>query len=183
MSSQTDTARPHGKPNTGVTLLELIVVLAILAIAAGMATPAFLGYLPNYRLRGAAESVVAGFMRARSEAARRNAPVVLDFSASGDAFSLFVDDGAGGDETQRKNFTCDPGEIVLEHVNLPPGVQLVGLHSENRCQPERSISNLGFNSYGLPLKNHWGSVGLSNARGKCVGISFSTAGFVRTKWK
>lgn len=54
----------------GFTLLELMVVLAIAAILAGLALPSFDSMVKRWRTKTAAENLVSGIYLARSEAAR-----------------------------------------------------------------------------------------------------------------
>ena len=64
----------------GVTLLELLIVLSIMAIVAALVVPMFGGGVSTGELKGAARQVVAGLRLARSEAlaTRRETGVVLD---------------------------------------------------------------------------------------------------------
>jgi general secretion pathway protein H len=71
--------RPRARAR-GVTLLELLIVLSIMAIVAAMVVPMFGGGVSTGELRGAARQVAAGLRLARSEAlaTRRETGVVLD---------------------------------------------------------------------------------------------------------
>jgi general secretion pathway protein H len=64
----------------GVTLLELLIVLSIMAIIAAMVVPIFSGGVSTAELKGAAREVAAGLRVARSEAlaTRKETRVVLD---------------------------------------------------------------------------------------------------------
>ena len=64
----------------GVTLLELLIVLSIMAIVAAMVVPMFGGGVSTGELKGAARQVAAGLRLARSEAlaTRQETRVVLD---------------------------------------------------------------------------------------------------------
>ena len=70
-------ARAQGR---GVTLLELLIVLSIMAIVAAMVVPMFGGGVSTGELKGAARQVAAGLRLARSEAlaTRQETRVVLD---------------------------------------------------------------------------------------------------------
>jgi type IV fimbrial biogenesis protein FimT len=59
----------------GVTLLELMIGLVMLAILLGMGVPSFIEWIRNTQNRTAAESVLNGLQLARTEAVRRNTPV------------------------------------------------------------------------------------------------------------
>ncbi len=64
----------------GVTILELLIVLTIMALAAAIVVPVFTGGVSNAELRGAARQLAAGLRLARSEAVaqRRETFLVLD---------------------------------------------------------------------------------------------------------
>jgi len=59
----------------GVTLVELVVALAVVAILATIAMPNLATTLANQRLRAAGTDLVSALMIARSEAIKRNAQV------------------------------------------------------------------------------------------------------------
>ncbi|WP_295524978.1 GspH/FimT family pseudopilin [uncultured Pseudacidovorax sp.] len=60
---------------SGMSLIELMVGVALLAILLALAIPAFGDWMRNARLRTTAESLRAGLQQARAEAIRRNAKV------------------------------------------------------------------------------------------------------------
>ena len=59
----------------GVTLVELLVVLSIVAIGTTLAAPSFAQMMANYRVRSAAQAALDGLNFARTEALRRNTAV------------------------------------------------------------------------------------------------------------
>ncbi len=65
----------------GVTLVELVVALTVLAIISFAAAPSFSGMLVNHRTNNAAMDLAGALSLARSEAVKRNASVTL--AASG----------------------------------------------------------------------------------------------------
>jgi general secretion pathway protein H len=78
--------RPHCRPHdasrtpAGFTLLELLVVLVIMAIVAGMTIPMLGSGVSNGELKSAARKVAAGLRMARSDAVatRQDTRVLLD---------------------------------------------------------------------------------------------------------
>jgi len=72
----------------GVTLIELMVTVAVLAIGLSLAAPSFTQQIANYRLRTASESIINGLNYARAEAVRRNSPVSFTLDAGGSGWEV-----------------------------------------------------------------------------------------------
>lgn len=64
--------RLHSARQTGVTLIELLIGMAILAITLTFAMPNYAAWMQNLQVRNAAQSIVNGLQLARAEALRRN---------------------------------------------------------------------------------------------------------------
>jgi type IV fimbrial biogenesis protein FimT len=71
-------ARARPRPGTGLTLVELAVCLALLAVVATLALPSFSGLLARHRLKAAAQALAQDLAEARFEAARRGQALHLD---------------------------------------------------------------------------------------------------------
>ena len=99
----------------GVTLIELVAGLAILAIVAGVALPGFSGLIERERVTTASNTLLTDIQYARSLAVTRGSPALLCPSTDGESCTggsdwtngwiVFVDDN---DNRQR-----DPGEDLL----------------------------------------------------------------------
>jgi prepilin-type N-terminal cleavage/methylation domain-containing protein len=63
--------------NRGFTLLEVLVVLALLAVLLSLAAPSFIGLRQKHQMQSQAEQLQASLMLARSEALRRQQRVTL----------------------------------------------------------------------------------------------------------
>jgi type IV fimbrial biogenesis protein FimT len=59
----------------GVSLIEMMIGLAIVALVMFVGVPAFSGFLQNTKIRNAAETTMSGITLARAEALRRNQTV------------------------------------------------------------------------------------------------------------
>lgn len=75
--------RAGTRKNRGFTLIEVLVVIAVLAILLSVAVPSFNYTLVNYRLSSFASSFVASASLARSEAIKRNSRMTLCKSSNG----------------------------------------------------------------------------------------------------
>jgi type IV fimbrial biogenesis protein FimT len=67
----------------GFTVIELMVVVAVLGVIAALAAPSFAGYIARTRLNGAANEAFSDLQYTRSEAIQRFTPARITFSSSG----------------------------------------------------------------------------------------------------
>lgn len=68
--------------NSGVTLIELMIVIVIAAILMALAIPGFRDTIDRNRLKGATETIYSGMQFAKSEAIKRNVPIRVNFTTS-----------------------------------------------------------------------------------------------------
>lgn len=66
----------------GLTLVELLIAVAVVAIGASLSAPTFQFELANYRVRAAAEGMINALNQARAEAVRRNTPVRFELTGT-----------------------------------------------------------------------------------------------------
>lgn len=67
---------------SGVTLIELIIGIAIVSILLAAGMPSFSEWIQNSQIRTAAESILNGLQTARNEAVRRNTNVRFDLTGT-----------------------------------------------------------------------------------------------------
>jgi type IV fimbrial biogenesis protein FimT len=128
----------------GVTLVELMVTVAVLAIISLVAAPAFTDIFTSYRLSGFATTFAASAQAARSEAIRANRKVTLCRSSDGatcatsggwEAGWIVIQD-ANGDGTRAS------GEQLVETQPALPSGYLMRSNSADRL----SFDVTGFSS-------------------------------------
>ena len=102
----------------GVTLLELIIVMIIIAIAAALTIPSIGAWLPNYRLKTATRDIVSLMRSAQMKAISENTEYRVRFVAADGSYvvqrrttaGVWVDDGVA----QRVS-----DGIRFHEINLP----------------------------------------------------------------
>ncbi len=106
----------------GVTLVELVVVLAIIAIAAVLTIPNIGAWIPKYRLSSATRDIVSAMRSAQMKAVSTNTPYRVTFDDADQSYiierntaGLWVPEG----ELQRL-----PSGIEFKAITLP------GKHAE-----------------------------------------------------
>ncbi len=108
----------HPRPR-GVTLLELLVGLAILAVLGTLALPSMHGRLARERLNSAAEALAGDLADARFEAARRGAPLHIEVTPGTQwCWSVATAPGCGCSAPQ-------PCQLKAVRASDHPGVRLV----------------------------------------------------------
>jgi prepilin-type N-terminal cleavage/methylation domain-containing protein len=124
----------------GLTLLEIVIVLALLVILAAVAMPAFSGVIRRQRLKSAAESVRAEWLRAHIQAMKTGRIHVYRFQAGDRHFEIIpwvaADDALESSATANTDTTLSAmstasgttaGGVELgEGPGLPEGVIFVG---------------------------------------------------------
>lgn len=81
---------------SGFTLVELVIVIALLIILASFALPSYQKMTQDSLIRTAAESIQNGLQIARGEAVKRNANVQLDLRGTDSAWTVCVSPAGGG---------------------------------------------------------------------------------------
>jgi len=97
---------------SGMSLVELAVVLAVVSVLISVTLPSFIGWSSNFNVKDAARSVADSFALARAEAIRTGNNHIVFVNGSTYAVEV-ANDGAPGSE----NCQIDAGETV--HVVAP----------------------------------------------------------------
>lgn len=80
---------------TGISLLEVMVVMTIVGILSAIAIPSFLTTIRNNRLTAYTNDIITGLTLARTEALKRNLPAAICRSANSTAASPACTTGSG----------------------------------------------------------------------------------------
>jgi len=118
---------------SGFTLLELMVALAVAGILFAIAVPNLRTFIQNNRLTAASNDLLASLQLARTEAVKRQANVVVCATTDSTAANPTCSFGGGNAwivfQDTNRNWQADgaPGEPVIErHVALDPSISIRG---------------------------------------------------------
>lgn len=100
--------RPAHTPK-GFTLVEMVIVIAILAILLTMVAPSFNSFFDRYRVNRAAETVSAFLVNAKSEAIKRNKKVSAVITGSGTTWCVGM--------TESDTCNCSTGACKVDGVD------------------------------------------------------------------
>lgn len=141
--SSTTRCRQHG-----FTLLELLLVLAVMAIIAALAVPLLFGSMDNLRLKRSADLLRAEWSKARTNAIRTGRTQVFRYEAGNNQYVIepwfAEDDLLESSATSATRFTAaaDP-TVAVQPKLLPENVVFAGgeLAADTRGQEiEQSLS-------------------------------------------
>lgn len=154
----------------GFSLVELMVVLAVLVILASIAVPAYTVWVPNYKLKTAAREVYSALQLAKLRAVKENANVVIWFDTNTNSYRAFLDDGSGAGVAG--NNTQDGSEPTIKEGTLDPDVNMYSTNFSTWS------NQTVFNSRGL-ASGGWGYVYLKNGQGQYRRITVWTTGHLK----
>lgn len=105
------------KNNKGLTLTELLIAIAVLAILTGIAVPQFRTLMNGYRLNGAARQVMGDLMWARMQAVKQNNEFKIFFLNDHEYKILDDDDddgtADGGEWTETKDIQDEYYDVTF----------------------------------------------------------------------
>jgi prepilin-type N-terminal cleavage/methylation domain-containing protein len=142
---------------SGFSLVELMVVIAIIATLSIVGVAGWFGFMPSYRLRTAVDDLQATMQMARLRAIKENAVTSVRFTGT-NTYRAFIDADEDG--------TLDGGEEVFLTRTLPAGISLHAATDAGYAQ---------YNSRGFPEAGAM-SFRLRNGRGQFLGIRMEISG-------
>lgn len=101
---------------SGFTLMELMIVIAIVAVVSAISIPNIIGWFPQHRLSVATREMVSTFQMARLKAIKTNTNIVVAVNVGADTYTVFQDDSL--------DWVLDGGEREWTTRPLPPGIDI-----------------------------------------------------------
>jgi len=143
------------RKNSGFTLTELMVTIAVVAILASVAVPNFIAWLPNYRLQNGAEEIQSALQLARITAIKENATATVTFDTANETYQASV---------------LKSGVVrIFRRGRMPAGVDI-------NSAVFGGGTFVQFDSQGTAINNTDGSAQLINNLGRAKTITVSITG-------
>ena len=109
------------RKQTGISILEVMVVISMVAILSAVAVPNYIAWLPKYRLSTSVRNVLSDLEYARGMAIKENASAVVEFDTANNTYWLWLDDGA---TANKDNWTQDSDEPTERIRRAAPGISI-----------------------------------------------------------
>ncbi len=165
------------KQQSGFTLMELMVSIAIIAIVTGVALPSFLSWRATQQLGSSAREILSAIQNTRMQAIREQVQTVITFDAATGSYEAFVDDGEGsldedldGRLDNAETDVREGNEAIIVSGIIPKSIRISNITLEN--------SKAKFNLRGM-MDNLNGSVTLTNSSGDSCRIILLITGNAR----
>lgn len=155
----------------GFTLIELMIVIAIIAILSAIVVPNYISHRNNQQVTRAAREIYSVLQDAKMKAINENTSIIVLFSAgvgSSGTYRVFEDinNDDAFDAVQDREISSG---------QMPPGITMADIDFSGDAQAT-------FNHMGMPMRSNgamdFGSVEVSNS-GRCSSIIINSSGNIR----
>ena len=157
------------KRESGFTLIEMMIVVAVFAIMATVAIPTFISLLPGMRLNGSARDIFVVMNQIRMRAVAKNTVGVIRFD-TGNSWTAWVDDGLAGINYWYDSNTTPP-DTLIKSGTTETGVTI---------STDIPSNTFAFNSRGLPAGTPSAyTVTLTNTEGDTRIVQVNALGIIK----
>jgi Tfp pilus assembly protein FimT len=143
-----------------MSMIELLTVIAILAIAGAVAVPSLIDWRHGMRLRAAANEIRNDFELARMRAVRENTDVTVQFDPAAGRYQVTYNDENGN-------------PVLVKSHSLPPSVQIATGNSAYTLDSYGDRATFGSRGTASP-----GTLVIANSKGATLQIVISFLGRV-----
>lgn len=164
------------KRETGFTLMEILIVIALISVISVFAIPGIMSWMPDYRLKSAARDARSNFQKAKLAAIRERANCAFWIGGTNDKYVVYV--------VSDNNQVPDNGEQVIAEVNLADEYGDDGKFVSFLDDDGGPIEWIAFQPNGLPRNPggalEGGVLTIDNSKGNTFEIIVTRAGNIRT---
>jgi len=163
------------KSQKGMTLIELIMIMLIIGLLAGISIPVWMSYMPTMRLNGAARNLQMALSLTRMKAVAKNRRVALQINTN-QTYKLQYNDGTNWVDYTGNEQLMSPMDLSQQGVSIAPdnvfpagdsGGKRVIFNSRGSCvDAANSLVKTG--------SQEIGNITLSNNKGKTRSITIAT---------
>jgi type IV fimbrial biogenesis protein FimT len=144
--------------DAGLSLIEVILVVAILAVAGAVTIPHLIDWRHGLRLRAAVNELRSDLVAAKTRAARENAQVTVQFLPAEGRYRITFFDPNGQ-------------PVLVKDQELPIGVRMADQHPDYTFDSKSNRTSFGSRGTADP-----GTLVLQNDRGKTASIVINFLG-------
>ena len=152
------------KRDSGFTILDVIIVFAVIGILLAIAIPGIIRWLPDYKLRAEGRNLLSTMQLARLRAVKENAHVVALFDTDNNSYEVFVDNN--------DSWTRDVGESIVTNSSIPAKINMY------EASFSGGVPRVRFDGRGFP-NGAGGHVYLLNINSKYIALRLSIVGHSR----
>lgn len=131
----------------GFTLVELVIVVAILAALMSLASTPFFEWISNQRIRTGAEAIQNGLQIARAEAVRRNVNVEFIVGNGDSGWTVQLQQGATAVQSRAKG----EGSAAVITRTVPEGSLMLTYNGMGRVEAVNADGSVPFNRVDVDL--------------------------------
>ena len=139
---------------SGFSLVELMIVVALIAIIGMFAAPDIMTFRPNTEVRSATNDAFAHLQNAKMAALRENRNCAITFGETVDGvlydYAIYLDENL--------NFAYNAGERVISKVNVADNLEKVSLNpATNFALNDTNNPTIAFQPNGIPIDKSGGA--------------------------
>jgi type IV fimbrial biogenesis protein FimT len=127
---------------SGFTLLEIMIVVAIMGVLLAAGMPSLGAYMNNSKIQASAQSLLSGFQQARAEAVRRNLNVVITLTSDS------IDQTTPTASTTGKNWIITAPSPTIPTESIVVSAKSSSEGSAEKITVNGGVGTITFNSLG-----------------------------------